>query len=385
MDIEKYTQGKLYMFFEWAFKLVIWNVLSLMVITIVTLIPALSFYIVSNNYSINEIYVDNDNVVVKLNNEDINIIGPSFNNINTNLISIETIRVEEDYIYLDINYNDSYTFAIPNSEEYKEIDKAYFNEDNELILYGMKKETNFGKILDSEINCELSKIDISNNVVIALQNGTKINYGNKIDTKNTLSGILIIIAVILAIFAFIPCFVTVFQMIKIFAEDGSTSTIGLFFERLWDNFKSLYKLELIILPICAIMCFALYFYYQIINTLGNNNFFYTFSYSIILITLLIFILWLVNLPMTLGYFRMHTYSIFKFTLIMTFKNILYTFVYCILYLILLVICLLNSFFIPIWFLVGISLPELLVYLLSVKKYRYLVQNLDVITKEDLEE
>ena len=51
------------------------------------------------------------------------------------------------------------------------------------------------------------------------------------------------------------------------------------------------------------------------------------SYNVILITVLLFILWLVSLPMTLGYFRMGSKSIFKFTMIMSFKNILFTFLY----------------------------------------------------------
>lgn len=222
-------------------------------------------------------------------------------------------------------------------------------------------------------------------MVVSLENGIKLNYGNKIETKSGLSGALIIIAILLALFAFIPCFVTIFSMVKIFAEDGSTSTFVLYFDRLWDNFKALYKVELIIIPSVFILSFALYFYYRIINSLNYNGFFYTFSYSIILITLLILILWLVNLPMTLGYFRMKTFTIMKFTLVMTFKNILFTFLYVVILVIPIILCLFNGFLIPIWFLIGFSLPELVIYLLSAKKYRYLVHNIETYKEDDIYE
>lgn len=379
MDMEKFTSGKVYLFFEWFFKLVIWNLLSLLIMAVFACIPTICFYKIQNDYSINEIRMENNQVYVILNNDNETMVGDFPQD-----LTIKNIRCEEDYIYLDV---EDITIAVPNDEEYIELDeeKTYFNEDKELILYGMKKETNCGKILDSVISIELSKIDINNNVVVSLENGIKLNYGNKIETKSGLSGALIIIAILLALFAFIPCFVTIFSMVKIFAEDGSTSTFVLFFDRLWDNFKSLYKVELIIIPAVFILSFALYFYYRIINSLNYNGFFYTFSYSIILITLLVLILWLVNLPMTLGYFRMKTFTIMKFTLVMTFKNILFTFLYVIILVIPIVLCLFNGFLIPIWFLVGFSLPELVIYLLSAKKYRYLVHNIETYKEDDIYE
>ena len=171
-------------------------------------------------------------------------------------------------------------------------------------------------------------------------------------------------------------------MIKIFGEDGKSDTFGLFFDRLWDNFKSLWKLELIIIPSLGLLAFALYIYYMIIQG-GGGNFLYTASYNFILITLLLFVLWFVNLPMTLGYFRMNTYSIFKFTLIMAFKNILYTFLYVFLIVGMLLLCFIFDFFIPIWFLVGFSLPMYIIYLVSKKKYKALVHDFESYKDDDI--
>ena len=64
MDVEKYASGKLYMFFEWAFKLVVWNVLSLLIISICASIPVILFYKTQNDYSIQEVSTLEDGIIV---------------------------------------------------------------------------------------------------------------------------------------------------------------------------------------------------------------------------------------------------------------------------------------------------------------------------------
>lgn len=377
MDMEKYTSGKVYLFFEWAFKLIVWNLLTLLIVSIISIVPTYLFIRTTSNYDIEQVNKIGNQVEVLLKSGEKHIVGSFPEN-----YEIKNIRVETDYIYLDV---DDIVLAIANDEKYYELDaeKTYFNEDKELILYGMKKETNVGKVFEKNINVELSGIDINSNMVIALDNNVRISFGEAVKVNNTLSFILLFIAILLALFAFIPCFVTNFSMIKIFSEDGSTNTISLYFDRLLDNFKSLYKLELIIIPYLSLLCFGLYYYFMIINRVNDNSFLNTVSYSIILITIIIFLLWLVSLPMTLGYFRMRPYTIFKFTLVMAFKNILFTVIYLVLLFIPLLLALINGFFLPIWFLVGFTLPQLITYLLSVKKYRYIVHNLDSYKEDDI--
>lgn len=383
MDIEKYASSKLFMFFEWTYKLVIWNLLSLLVIAIFGAGPLIGFYTLQNNYSI-------ENVAYITDVDDEIGIEVTLKNGNKTILEgfptsreIVEYRVDDSYIYFVLkNKNEeNITICLPNKEFIKTIDKIYFDDQN-LIIEGMKKSFVYENVLLSPLSNEFSRIDTSNYTIIGLENGVLVNYGNVIVTKHNLAGGLMIVALLLIIFALIPCIVTIFSMIKIFGEDGKSDTFGLFFDRLWDNFKSLWKLELIIIPSLGLLAFALYIYYMIIQG-GGGNFLYTASYNLILITLLLFVLWFVNLPMTLGYFRMNTYSIFKFTLIMAFKNILYTFLYVFLIVGMLLLCFIFDFFIPIWFLVGFSLPMYIIYLVSKKKYKALVHDFESYKDDDI--
>ena len=373
MDVEKYASGKLYMFFEWAFKLVIWNVLSLLIISICASIPVILFYKTQNDYSIQEVSTLEDGIIVTQKNGTKTNIG-----FITEDREIETYTLTDNIIYLLI---DDYTISIPNKDFIREIDKIYF--DNEtLVIEGMKNTFSYENVLLSPIQSDECKIDMNNHVIIKLENGVEVNFGDKVYTKHKLAGTYMIIAVVLVIFAFIPCFVTNFSMIKIFGEDGSTSTFVLYFEVLWDNFKSLWRLLLIILPFMVLMGFAVYFYYMILTYSSQAGFFYSISYNFILIAIFIFVLWIVTLPMSLAYFRMHTKTLVKFTISMAFRNIVFTILYVVIYAIPVVLCFFNSFFTPVWFLVGFTLPEFVIYQISKKKYRYLVKNFENYKEDD---
>lgn len=367
MDAEKYTSGKLYRVFEWSFKLIIWNLLSLLIICGFAAIPFVCFFNILDDVAIKDVsfnVVDSvEQVVVTQNNGSITNIG------NRKIIGVvEEIIEQDNKIYL---YIDEYEIKINNSSNIRNIEKAEFI-NGELILKTYLEEYNLGDIYDSNLDLDSCTINGFQNVLICYENGVFVNYGQKLETKATLSGALVIIGLILALFAFIPCYVTTFMMIKIYAEDGSAQTFVLFFVKLWDNFKALFRLELLIVPLISLMAYGVYSYYYIISGLENPNFFFTIAYNVILISLLCMLLFILNLPMTIGYFRMKTYTILRFTFSMTFRNFLYSLAYVGILLIPLLLCLLNNFFLPVWFLLGLSLPLLLIYLISSKKYHKLV-------------
>lgn len=377
MDIEKYTSGKVYHFFEWSFKLIIWNLLSLLIICSAAAIPFICFFNIQDDYAIS-------NVEVMINDNQEQVIITQANGTITNLGSrkiygeVEEIKEIDNKIYL---YIGEYEVKINNPDNIRNIESAKFV-NNELVIKTYLSEVNFGDIYDSSLDIKSSTIDSYQNVVIAYANGTFVNYGQKVETNATLSGALVILGLILALFAFIPCYITIFSMIKIFAEDGSAQTLLLFFNRLWTNFKDIYKLELIIVPLISIMAYGVYSYYFIINSLEEANFFFTMSYNVILIALICMLLFILNLPMTLGYFRMRTYTILKFTFTMTFKNILYSLLYVFILVMPLLLCLLNNVFLPIWFLIGLSLPLLIMYHVSSRKYHKLVYDFNSYKEND---
>lgn len=367
MDIEKYTNGKLYHVFEWAFKLIIWNLLSLLIICSCAAIPFICFFNIQDNYAISQVEIVLEDQVEQIK---VTQANGTITNLGNKKIygEIENIIEDNNKIYL---YIGEYQIKVNNPDNIRNIESAKFV-NNELIIKTYLGEHNFGDIYDSILDLESCNIDGYQCVIIAYQNGVSVNYGEKLETNGALSGALVIIGLILALFAFIPCYITIFSMIKIFAEDGSAQTLLLFFNRLWVNFKDLYKLELIIVPLISLMAYGVYSYYFIINSLETVNFFLSMSYNVILIALICMLLFILNLPMTLGYFRMRTYTILKFTFTMTFKNILYSLLYVALLVLPLLLCLVNNVFLPIWFLVGLSLPLLVMYHVSSKKYHKLV-------------
>lgn len=381
MDVEKYASSKLYIFFEWAYKLIIWNLLSLLIIAIFAGIPTIMFYSLQNEYKFKDIDIVNESIEVTLNNGQKNNIGIKIDSsiFKDYIVNENDYYLDENYIYMNLKYNDiNYLVTINNKEEYESLDLVKFDASGDLVLNGNHKETIINDIFGGNISTELSKINGNNHVEIQLENGTKIDYGEVIETKHMLSGFLFMLAICLALFAFIPCFVTIFSVIKIYGESGSSRTFVLYFDRLWDNFKSLYKIEIVIVPLLMVMSYALYTYYMVITYSGSENYFYTISYNMILVCFILFLLWLISLPMTVGYFRMRPLTICKFTMIMAFRNILFTILYIVILLAPILLGIVNNFFLPIWFLVGFSLPLFLIYLISAKKYRYIVRNFDEI-------
>lgn len=382
MDMEKYTTSKIYFIFEWGFKLIIWNLISLLIICLSACIPFIIFFNIQDNYSINNIDILSDYTLeVTQNNGNVTNIGKQ--KIYEDIMNIET---QDNQIVLIF---DNYNIQINNKDNLKNIVGAYFNDGKLYISVKLNdtetKDYDFGDIYDSNIDLTLSKINSYQEVVVAYQNGTFVNYGRVLETKGTLSGILVFIGLILALFAFIPTYATIFSMIKIFAEDGSSNTFLLYFDRLWDNFKALYKIDIILVVFSALLAYGLFSYYNTIHSFDNPGFFYTISYDIILICLILIILFVLSLPMTVGYFRMKSLTILKFTISMTFRNILFAICYVLLLAIPILLCFVNNFFIPLWFLVGLSIPELFMYLISSNKYHKIVKDFNSYKEEDIYE
>lgn len=205
--------------------------------------------------------------------------------------------------------------------------------------------------------------------------------------EGMLAGLLMIIGILLGFFVFIPCYCTIFSCIKLHKEEKESTTLFIYFNRLWDNIKKLYKVELIVFPIVILFSFSMYFYYEVI---GNEELeinlitsIYQIGYTILLFAIVAIFLCFLNLPMTMGYFRMQTKTIMKFTLIMTFKHILRTLLFAILFIVPLLIVILVNSLIPVWMLIGFSLPLTAMYYLTRKDYWRLVNNIDIVRDEEI--
>lgn len=380
MDIEKYANSKVFIFFEWAFKLIVWNLIAISIIVLIAGTPMYFFFNSREKKEVNNItYVDENKITVELKNSDSIDISDYF----------DYGEITDFEISSDLG---TITFLVGNRiivignvdrTNIKNIKELYFEDKILKVKTNLDNIYDLGDIYNSTISIEKSKLDSSNRLVLVLENGTQINYGNVFNYNSTLDGILVFISILLALFAFIPTYSTIFSMIKIYGENGHSGTFVLFFDRLWDNFKSLWILELIIIPFISLIAFGIYMYYSIIQT-GNDNFFLTISYDLLLVCLGICIIYILNIPMTVGYFKMKLKSLLIFTFRMTFRNFLYSLLYLVLIAIPIILMFLTNFFIPIWFLLGFSLPLFGDYFLINKKYRHMVNVLNVNENEELQ-
>lgn len=203
--------------------------------------------------------------------------------------------------------------------------------------------------------------------------------------KGIFASICLFLSIILAIAVFIPCYVTIFCCIKIYKEDGYAETFALYFDRLWDNIKALYKLELIIIPISCLFVFAIYIYYIVLienPEWSTWRMVFSIGYYFLMVCLIVLFLCFLNLPMVVGHFRMKTKSLMRFTLKITFKKIFSTAMYLLILIMPLLLCIFVSFLFPVWILLGLSLPLYFMYHIARRDYWKLIQDINEIDKEE---
>ena len=332
MDLEKYTNSKIYAFFEWSFKLIVWNLIAISLIVILAGTPMYIFFNNRDNKTVTNVEVINDNYEVTLKNGDKKEVGST-----KYYGEITDFVLSDDFSKITFLVDDKIISIVNTDRTVKNIDTLYFDNNH---LYSKYIDTiyDLGNIYDSNVDIESSKIDSNNRIVILLENGTEIIYGNVFNYSNLLDGILVFLAVILALFAFIPAYSTIFSMIKIYGDAGHSGTFVLFFN------KSLWKLELIIIPFISLISMGIYLYFAIIRSTQNPSFIYTISYDLLLVCLGIFIIYILNIPMTVAYFRMRLKSIIIFTFRMTFRNFIYSIAYLILLAIPILLMFLNNLY-----------------------------------------
>lgn len=205
----------------------------------------------------------------------------------------------------------------------------------------------------------------------------------------TIVGILLVIGLILAVVIFIPSYCTIFTLIKAQYEGGTGNVILTYFEVVWKNFKELFRLELIIIPVVILFGFAMYVYYVLMGQEGFEynaiTVWYNIGYNVLMVCLFIIFLCFLNLPMVISNFKMKTRTIMKFTLIITFKQIINTLFYLLLFVMPILLMLIMPATLPFYVLFGFSLPLYIMYFLSAKKYRELVKNIETIKDDDIYE
>ena len=151
------------------------------------------------------------------------------------------------------------------------------------------------------------------------------------------------------------------------------------------NIKTLYKLDLIVIGVITLFVFAIYMYYAILSQNPEYNFFvmiYSTGYYFLMICLIIIFLCLLNLPMVVGHFRMNTKSLMRFTFKITFKKIFSTAMYLLIVGLPILVVLFMNVLIPIWLLLGFSLPLYFMYYIARKDYWKYLKDINEIYKDE---
>ena len=212
MDMEKYTSGKIYSFFEWVFRLATWNLLLVLITLAVMAIPYYVFYKIQDNNQIEQLEIVNDDIfVIQKNGRETEIFDRFKINDSGKLdfLKQEVVENNEKYFTYTIKFSN---FEITYSKITNDYTTIYYEN---LGLYG---ENDSAKTLidDQVLVGEVveSNLDRDMNLVISFENKV-FNFGQCVETQSLASSIWLSVAIILGLFVFIPCFVTIFSMIKI--------------------------------------------------------------------------------------------------------------------------------------------------------------------------
>jgi len=198
-------------------------------------------------------------------------------------------------------------------------------------------------------------------------------------------GFLIYIALILFAVLFIPAFITSMFVIKHYADDNTGNFFVVYFKYFIETIKSIYLVELILVPIFLIILYGFFHYWQLLGPEYYHpdafGIFTIIACAISFFFVIFFFFMFINLSLLVCYFRMKTkdYIVmtFKFSMKFMFQSLLAVLV---LFIPLVLLFLIKMDFVPIYFILGISLPEYLIYLGNRSKFNFLQRNIDEINK-----
>ena len=138
MNVEKYTGSKLYSFFEWLFKLILWNILLILIIMTLSIGPFYGFYKIQDNNLIDNIeFIDNGLIITQKNNKKTTIEN-CFGNFKSSDI---TIQKDDDNYTLQVKLENDVIITYSLKEEYKkgamEVEDEY---EEEKITFKRERE-----------------------------------------------------------------------------------------------------------------------------------------------------------------------------------------------------------------------------------------------------
>lgn len=200
-------------------------------------------------------------------------------------------------------------------------------------------------------------------------------------------GIYVLLAIVLFIPLFILAFFTSFIVIKHYIENKTGNVFILYFRYFLDTVKKTYLIIIIITSVFFITIYGIYYYWQLLSPENFRNDLYGyFSVIAFVIEFFVFIFLVslfINIAFIIAYFRMKQFDYVKLAFRFSIKNMIQTLLAFIILLIpLILLYLFKMKFLPIYFIIGVSLPQMFINLLIRKRFNYLEKNIDEIYTEE---
>lgn len=205
---------------------------------------------------------------------------------------------------------------------------------------------------------------------------------------NSGQGIYAIIAIVLTVFAFLPCYITNFQLIKIFKEEKQTGIFKEYIKNLWYNFKKIYLISIIFDLVITLLIISAYIYWNLLesetfrfNAIGIT---YIIGFWFVVMCLFFIFCAFLHFQLVINYFKMSKWNYIKASFYMEFKYFFKTLIFIAFFSlpIILVFWFMTGTMLSLWTLLGITGPQFLIYISGRPIYWYLANNLDDIKNED---
>lgn len=202
------------------------------------------------------------------------------------------------------------------------------------------------------------------------------------------SGFYILLGIILFIIGFVPASISSFITIKELDKDPSKNVFKLYFVYFIDTIKRLYLVELIFIPVFSITLYGIYYYWTLLGpeyfTADILSFTFVIAFVIEFFFLMILMMVYVNFNFLFAYFVMKPFTYLRLAFKFAFKYLFESFISFVILLVpVLLLFLLTNAFLPIYFILGISLPQYFIFRIVRNKYEYFSRNIDNLSTDYL--
>ncbi len=194
--------------------------------------------------------------------------------------------------------------------------------------------------------------------------------------------ILALIGLVMVVISFFPAFISSMLVIKDYAESKTGNIFVLYFKYLLDTIKRVYLIEIVLVIVTVLVSFSLLMYWNFLDTEALSGGFLSALLIVSLTVLMLFVVFLalfyINLTFLVAYFRMSLKSYFIISARFSFKYMGQTMISILILLIpSIVLILIGIKFLPIYFLFGISLPQLLMFYINRNRYDNLQRSIEI--------